>query len=51
MKKLSHFPGPFEQLDNLYVPALGHLPFCFLKILIPGGGGGGGGSMGTAGID
>ena len=36
-------------LHSLFVPAMGHLPVCFLKILMPRGRPGGG--LGTAGND
>jgi len=40
-------------LNSLFVPAVGHLPVCFQKMLMPGGRPGGGkggrGGMGTAG--
>ena len=46
MKKSTYFLlGTMEHLNCLFVPARGHLPVCFQKVLMPGvrpGGGRGG---------
>ena len=49
-KKLIFFTCTAGHLNSLFVPAVGHLPVCFQKMLMPGGRPEGGG-MGTAGND
>ena len=49
-KSTSFFTCTAGHLNSLFVPAVGHLPVCFQKMLMPGGRPGEGGK-GTAGND